>query len=478
MNRRTAIEIRNDVVTGQRTATEVLDETLAAITANDDRLHSFLTVDEPHAREQVAALERRRRAGESPGPLWGVPFSVKDTYDTAGVRTTYGSRVFADHVPTKDAEFVRRIRHAGGILVGKTNTPEFAIYIRSTNDLQPETVNPWDPSRTCGGSSGGAAASIGAGLTTIAVGSDGGGSIRIPAALCGCVGLMPSRGALPRTGGRIGTRRFSSAGPMALDALDAQLLYQVMAGPFAPDGLSRGLSPTGLRHGSGFPASPRMRWIGDSGIPGAEADVVSSVHVAALAFARSHGGNLEEADGIMDASRFSGAFYDMMQADRLSTGGRDLYEDPETNALLTDYSRHQFQKASTVTGLAYSAGVEMQLAALEYMEGLLDGVDLLVTPTVAFVAPEIPSGDMALPEDARRGFVAFTYLMNYTGLPAVTVPCGVVRGLPVGMQLIGRPGSEELLLGYAARFQDRVYRLPTAPGRPDFAAPLTLGTTR
>ncbi|NVM94302.1 amidase family protein [Arthrobacter wenxiniae] len=478
MNPTTALEIRNDVVTGKRTATEVLDETLAAITASDGRLHSFLTVDERHAREQVAELERRRVAGESPGLLWGVPFSVKDTYDTAGVRTTYGSRVFADHVPTNDAEFVRRIRRAGGILVGKTNTPEFAIYIRSTNDLQPETVNPWDPNRTSGGSSGGAAASIGAGLTTIAVGSDGGGSIRIPAALCGCVGLMPARGALPRTGGRIGTRRFSSAGPMTLDALDAQLLYQVMAGPFAPDGLSRGLTPTGLRQGTGFPASPRMRWIGDSGIPGAEDDVVSAVHAAALAFARSHGGTLEERDEIMDAGRFSGAFYDMMQADRLSTGGRELYENPETRALLTDYSRHQFQRATTVSGAAYSAGVEMQLAALEYMEELLDGVDLLVTPTVAFVAPEIPIGDLALPEDARRGFVAFTYLMNYTGLPAVTVPCGVVRGLPVGMQLIGRPGSEELLLAYAARFQERVYRLPSAPVHPYFEATLTSGSNR
>src|SRR5699024_2399807 len=145
----------------------------------------------------------RRRAGEPPGPLWGVPFTVKDTFDTADMRTTYGSRLYAESVPQDDAELVRRVRAAGAILLGKTNTPEFAIHIRTVNDIAPETRNPWNPALTSGGSSGGAAASVSAGITPIAIGSDGGGSVRIPSALCGTVGLLPSRGAIPRSRGGI-----------------------------------------------------------------------------------------------------------------------------------------------------------------------------------------------------------------------------------------------------------------------------------
>lgn len=458
-----ALELRNAVVDGVLSAGEVLDETLAGIGKTDPSLHAFLTVDEEHAREQVRELDRRRAAGEEPGPLWGVPFSVKDVFDTRGVRTTYGSRVYDHHVPDHDAELVHRIRRAGGILVGKTNTPEFAIYIRTVNDLQPETRNPWDPACTTGGSSGGAAASIAAGLTTIAVGSDGGGSIRVPAALCGCVGLMPSRGALPRTGGRIGTRRFSAGGPITLDARDAHVLHQVMAGPYAGDGLSRGLLPTGIRQPAGIPATPRVRWIGDSGVPGADGEVVAAAYEAAAGFARECGGRLDETVATLDSPRFSEAFYDMMQADRFSTGGEEIFRDEKANALLTDYGRHQFARGSAVTGAAYSAAVETQLKAVEHLERLLDGVDVVATPTVPFTAPRIPDGDLELPEDARRGFVAFTFLLNYTGFPAVTVPCGTVRSMPAGLQLIGRPGSEDVLMSYAATFQDRVFRLPPVP---------------
>jgi Asp-tRNA(Asn)/Glu-tRNA(Gln) amidotransferase A subunit family amidase len=468
-----AVSIRSAIVAGETTAREVLDETIRTIREVDPLVNSFITVDAEHAHSQVDLLERRAAAGETPGPLWGVPFSVKDTYDTAGVRTTYGSRVFADHVPDKDAELVRRIRAAGGILVGKTNAPEFAIYIRTVNDLQPETLNPWDITRTSGGSSGGAASSIGAGLTSIAVGSDGGGSIRIPAALCGNVGLMPSRGSIPRTGGRIGTRRFSSAGPQALDARDAAVLYRVMAGPSGADGLSRGLMPTGLVRRSWPGPVPRLRWIGESGVSGSEDDVVETVAAATREFAAALGTTVDTSIVSLESGQFSEAFYDMMQADRLSTGGGDLLGHAASNALLTDYGRHQFERGAAVTGAAYSAGIEMQLKALEHVDGLFDGVDIVATPTLAFVAPVIPTGGLALPEDARRAFVTFTYLMNYTGFPAITVPAGLVRGLPVGLQLIGRPGSEPQLLELAAQFQDQVFRLPPSPIRSDFAAALT-----
>jgi Asp-tRNA(Asn)/Glu-tRNA(Gln) amidotransferase A subunit family amidase len=463
MTPRTATEIRSAIVTGKLTAREIVLDTLERIHALDRRLHSFITVADDHALRQVDELERRAAAGEEPGPLWGVPFSVKDVYDTAGVRTTYGSRIFRDHVPSRDAELVSRIRRAGGILVGKTNTPEFAIYIRTVNELQPETVNPWHLSRTPGGSSGGAAASVAAALTPVAVGSDGGGSVRIPAALCGVVGLMPSRGSIPRNGGHIGTRRFSAAGPLALDAADALTLWQVMRGPSAHDGLTRGLLPTGVSAPSAPEEPPRLRWIGESGAPGAEPDVVKTVNAAARALADTLGAGLKAHSASLDSPRFAGAFYTMMQADRLSTGGQALIDNPTARDALTNYARHHLEQATQIDGAAYSAAIEMQLEATEHLDGLLEGADVLLTPTLGFVAPEIPAGPESLPEDARRGFVAFTFLMNYTGFPAATVPCGLVRGLPVGLQLIGRPGSEHMLLSLCQRFQNSIYRLLDAP---------------
>ena len=459
--RPTAAQIRDGILSGELGLAEVVASTLARIRAVDGQLHSFITIADDHAMRQVEDLERRAAGGEPPGPLWGVPFSVKDVYDTAGVPTTYGSRIYRDHVPERDTELVARIRRAGGILVGKTNTPEFAIYIRTVNELQPETVNPWDPSRTTGGSSGGAAASVAAGLTPVAVGSDGGGSVRIPSALCGTVGLMPSRGSVPRPRRTIGTRRFSAAGPIATDAADALTLWRVMRGPSVHDPLSRGLHPTGVVHESRVAGALGLRWIGDSGVDGAETDVVEACLEAASQLAESLGSALETPQMSMNAPRFSDAFYTMMQADRISTGGLALLDDPTTRAHITAYARHHFEQAARLDAAAYSAALEMQLEATEHVVRLLDGADVLLTPTLAFIAPEISLGPESLPEDARRGFVAYTFLLNYTGFPAVTVPCGLVRGLPVGLQMIGRPGSEETLLELCRHFQQAVYRIPS-----------------
>jgi Asp-tRNA(Asn)/Glu-tRNA(Gln) amidotransferase A subunit family amidase len=451
-----AQEIREAVASGRVSARDVTLNTLARIRSLDADLHSFITVDEEHALEQLADLERRAAAGEPPGPLWGVPFSVKDLYNTRGVRTTYGSRVFAEHVPDADAIAVARVRRAGGILVGKTNTPEFGIYIRTVNDLQPETVNPWDRSRTTGGSSGGAAASVAAGLTPVAIGSDGGGSVRIPAALCGVCGLMPSRGSVPRGGGYIGTRCFSSAGPIARRASDALLLWRVMAGPDPSDPLSQLSVQRTFGQDAPGGGRPRLRWVEDSGIPGAEADVIVAARAAAMQLGQVLGVDVDQRAASLQSARFAEDFYAIMQADRVSTGGGELMADPARRSLLTEYSRHQFEMGARVTGADYSRALETRIRAAEHLLALLDSVDVLLTPTLGFVAPEITNAPDALPEDARRGFVAFTFLMNYTGFPAATVPCAVVRGLPVGLQLVGRPGSEERLMRLSQTVQDEL----------------------
>lgn len=457
-----ASEIQVAVASGRTSARKIATSSLRRIEELDASLHCFLTVDPDLALAEADRTDQQIAAGEPIGPLAGVPFSVKDLYDTAGLRTTYGSRVFTDHVPTQDAEIVHRMRAAGAVLVGKTNTPEFAIYIRTTNDLMPETINPWDLSRSCGGSSGGAASSVAAGMTPVALASDGGGSTRIPAALCGVVGIFPSRGAVPRGGGRVSTRRFSSAGPIAVQAHDAKLVLSVIRGPSPSDPLSRGLYPTGVPSGQWPAAKPRIRWVGDSGRQ-ANTTVVNAIHRAALSLAETTGTPLWDTDDSFETPRFSEAFYDIMQADRYSTGGELLHTDPASNALLTSYTRHHFDAAAKVSGSNYSRALEMQLEATDKLLSLFDDVDVVACPTVGEVAPALSQPVDALPEDARRAFVAFTFLCNLTGFPAATVPCGLVEGLPIGLQLIGRPGSDDQLLDLCAIFQERVMTMPRPP---------------
>lgn len=463
-----AAQMRDLLVSGELSVHDVLDDAVQRIAKTEPTIHALLTVDADSAHRQAEQLIARRRAGEPAGPLWGVPFTVKDTFDTAGMRTTYGSRLFAGSVPEHDTELVRRVRAAGGILLGKTNTPEFAIHIRTVNDIAPETRNPWNPALTSGGSSGGAAAGVSAGITPVAIGSDGGGSVRIPSALCGTVGFLPSRGAIPRSRGGIGTRRFSSAGPHALDAEDAALLLRAMRGPMPGDGLSRGLLPTGLHHpltgrNSAEHSAPRFRWVSDNGFDENDPSIVACASAAIDELSKALGSAVDRRGDSMDAPDFNEAFYTMMQADRHSTGGGALLENPDTASRLTGYARHHFEKARALSAADYSQAIDVQLAALEHMEALLADVEVLATPTVGVPALRVGPGEPTIPEVARKNFVAFTFLMNFTGLPAVSVPCGLVGGMPVGLQLIGRQGSDDLLMDLARLFQARIYRLPASP---------------
>ncbi|WP_413098703.1 amidase [Streptomyces sp. Inha503] len=442
-----------------RSAVTATRESLDRIRDRDPGLHAFLTVCPERA---LADAEAADAAPDRPGPMHGVPFSVKDTYPTGHVRTTFGSAVFAEHVPERDAPVVARIRRAGGILVGKTNTPEFAIYIRTVNELQPETLNPWDPARICGGSSGGAAASVAAGLTPVALGSDGGGSVRIPAALCGVVGLKPSRGATPAGGGFIGTRRFSVPGPLALRAADARAMWQAMRGPWDAERSTRTFVDRDAPMRSAHPGW-RLRWVADSGRDAAP-EVVEAVRRAVGRLALLDGVEVDDGRLGLDTPRFAEPFYDAMMADRLATGGDRMMADAASRRLLSGYARHHFERAAEVSGARYSESLGRADAAADHLDTLLDGVDFLVTPTTGVIAPEGAGGPPdVLPEIARRELVAYTFLANYTGYPAITVPCGTVAGMPVGLQVLGRPGAEDRLLDVADAVQSHVFPPRPAP---------------
>lgn len=435
---------------------------LRMIEERDGALHSFLAVCGERAEAEAARLDEAAPEDRQDQPMRGVPFSVKDTYDTEGVRTTYGSAVFADHVPAADAPVVKRIREAGGILVGKTNTPEFAVYIRTINELQPETVNPWDVERISGGSSGGAAASVAAGLTPVALGSDGGGSVRIPAALCGVVGLKPSRGAAAAGGGFIGTRRFSMPGPLALRVADARAMWRAMRGPHAAERSTLDFVDSDVAAATSS-SGWRIRWVPESG-RSSFTDVLSSVRQSLHRLALVDGIDVEDSDLSLDAPRFADSFYNAMMADRLSTGGGQLMADETARAKLSGYGRHHLERASTVSGADYSESLRCGDLAANHLDDLLRGVDFLATPTTGLVAPlGVGRPAEALPEDARRELVSYTFIANYTGYAAVTVPCGLVEGMPVGLQLIGRPGSEDRMLDVAEAVQEHVFAPRLAP---------------
>jgi Asp-tRNA(Asn)/Glu-tRNA(Gln) amidotransferase A subunit family amidase len=457
-----AWRVRELVAARELSPVETTRAALERIAELEPRLHAFLTVAEDAALEQARELERSLAAGDPAGPLAGVPLSVKDNFLTKGIRTTAGSLLYRDLVPAEDSIHSERARRAGAVIVGKTNLPEFALFPRTTNRLGPETVNPWDTGRTCGGSSGGAAASVAAGMTPLAVASDGGGSTRIPAALCGVVGVHPSSGRIPRHGVLgPGTLVFSGAGPITRDVRDAALLFGVLAGPDPRDPTCLKDDPpdylAALDHGV---EGMRLLWLAErSDVDGLDPAVVETAERAAHRFEEA-GAAVEAPDVSIGVDEWFEAFYTIMNADRYATGGQQLYEDPAARGLLSEYARDHFGRGRTVSGAEYSRALAARYRLADRLERLLAGYDLLLTPTVGVVAPRL-DGPIV-----RRPLVGYTFFVNYVGWTAATVPCGLVDGLPVGLHLVARANDEAMLFRAARAFEQlQPWTTARPPGR-------------
>ena len=426
----------------------LVDAVLDAIARTQGTINAFVTVDADGGRSAAREAEAAVMRGASLGPLHGVPFSVKDLTWTRGLRTTMGSRLFEKFVPNEDAVPVARLRAAGAILVGKTTTPEFGHKPFTESPVSGISRNPWDLSRTPGGSSGGAAAAVAAGLGPLALGTDGGGSIRIPAACCGIVGLKPTLGRVPHIHAPDLFANNSFIGPMTRTVADARLAMTVIEGPDARDPYAVAAPMPQA------PATLRIGWaprVGNA-LLDPEVEAVTAQAVQAL------GGIVEPVE--LDFVAEEEAFLVMLQAALAARFGPRLGADRArmSASLVETIERGLSRSASEVLDAA-----QRRSALFRRMVTLFESIDVLATPAISAPAPATgldPFAPFAIGNSAgeaghiRATWYPYTYPFNLTGHPALTVPAGRTRsGLPVGLQLAGRWHEDFLLLDVARQLE-------------------------
>jgi aspartyl-tRNA(Asn)/glutamyl-tRNA(Gln) amidotransferase subunit A len=421
-------------------AREAVGAAIDRIARLDGQLAAFCTLAPEQALADADAVDRRLAAGDPVGPLAGVPIAVKDLISTRGLRTTFGSPLYADNVPDEDDIVVERLRGAGAIVVGKTNTSEFGYGAIGHNRLFPTTRNPWNRELTPGGSSAGSAAAIAAGMLPLALGSDGGGSVRVPAGLTGTFGIKPSWGRVPvypgcrdeTAPGASGWEALEHIGPITRSVADAALALSVLSGPTPKDRHSLpdehldwdDLAPAKLK-------GLRIAYSADLGFAAVDPDVADIAESAAVEFARAFGATLEMVGP--DIGDTQPIFLALVALDTDRAGLRRMAEPlaygftPQLARLLaTDWTADDFTTA--ILGRKRIANQMWRFMA---------SYDLLLTPTAATSAF---SADAEAPDGPTgANWTPFSALANLTGQPAASVPAGfTARGLPVGLQIIGR----------------------------------------
>ena len=443
-----AVELAKAIKRKRLSPVEVVRAILERIEAVNPRVNAYVTVTADSALAAAKQAEKAVMKGEKLGSLHGVPVSIKDMIFTNGVRTTFGCKLLEDFVPEEDAVCVSRLKEAGAIVLGKTNMSEFGFKPLTDNMIFGITRNPWNLEKTPGGSSGGAAAAVACGLGPLAVGADGGGSIRIPSSCCGVFGVKPQLGRVPRYPAVSGGEMITHEGPITRTVGDAALMLDVMGGYHWGDSYSFP-SPrrSFARALKGGVKGMKIAWSPDLGYAAVEPEVKAICEKAAKEFARM-GAAVEEANpgfdnpavhvGTIfgaDALEALSAFGDVAQlADKLSQlTSAMLFVSGDLKA--TDYSKVMFARQD----LTVKMGKFLQI------------YDLLLTPVLP--SPPLPVGF-----DDPVGFlkwVPFTFPFNLTGQPAASVPAGWTRdGLPVGLQIVGRRYDEATVFQAAAAFEE------------------------
>lgn len=413
-------------------------------------LNAFITLCDDEALAEARARDAERREGRRRGPLHGLPVTAKDLVDSRGVRTTSGSRLRADVVPDSDASALARLRAGGAVLLGKTNLHEFAYGVSNVNPHYGPARNPWDRSRISGGSSGGSAVALAAGVGFGSIGTDTGGSIRIPSALCGTVGLKPTYGAVPRDGITPLSWSLDHVGPMARGVDDVTVLFGALSGrelarpePGPLAGLRLGLHETyffeGLSSDVERPVRNAVQVLLGLGMEGVSADV-PEVELQ---------GACRNAIAFAEASSYHEA---------------DIRERPE---LYGEDTRELLRLGLLVSAVDYLAALRARGPIVRAFARAFESFDVLAAPATPSAAPPIGARTLDNGEKLRSGLLRLASPFNTTGFPALSLPCGATGdGRPVGLQLAARPGAEPLLLRVARAFEAEIAREDWSMRRP------------
>jgi aspartyl-tRNA(Asn)/glutamyl-tRNA(Gln) amidotransferase subunit A len=424
------------VAAGQVTSTKLTEECLAKIAELNPTLNAFITVTADQALAQARHADKEIAAGRRIGPLHGMPISLKDLIDQEGVRTTAASLVRKDYVASSDALVTRRLRDAGAVFVGKTNLHEFAFGTTSEDSGFGAVRNPRDPSRSPGGSSGGSAAAVATGMSLGTVGTDTGGSIRIPAAACGIVGLKPEWGHVSASGVVPLSRQLDHVGPLAASVADAWLLYNAMQP--ADDQIGDELEATPLK-------GLRLGKLSGYFFDRLDADVERGV-LDTIALLQQKGASVTEV-ALPHAADMAAIYLHLVFGDAAEYHARTLVTRPQ------DYTtpvRLRLEMARYVLAEDYIRALRGKALIAREVDAALEGVDVLALPALSIPAP--PLGAQTMP--VKGGSDAVRTLMlrcsqpfNLSGHPAISIPCGSTRdGLPIGLQLVGHKGRTPALV--------------------------------
>jgi amidase len=446
-------ELRRAVASRELSPREVVAAVREQVERYNGRINALCTLSETLPAE-AAELEARLAAGEPPGALCGVPVGIKDTTEVGGLRTTYGSPLFADHVPERDALVVSRMRRAGALVVGKTNTPELAAGGNTFNELFGRTRNPWDLQLSAGGSTGGGAAALAAGMIALAEGTDLGGSLRMPASFCGVVGLRPTPGLVPTHPSRLFCDTLSVTGPMARNTADVALLLTVMAGP-APEVVvaecaeGRDFFAAVAR---GPHAGCRLAYCPDLAGIGIDPRVERVCREAVSTLAADGGVEVEEVTIELAGAREA---FLTLRGLWMVTAHRELLD---RLAELGPSVRGNIEAGLRLDPLDVARAEGLRCDVRRELLAVLSRYDQLLTPTMAVppfpVEEDFPRTVGGRAMETYIDWFAPTFVLSLTALPVASVPCGLdEEGLPVGLQVVGRPRSEEEVLALCAQVE-------------------------
>lgn len=432
---------------------ELVSACIARIEAANGPLNAVVALDRDRALETARAAEKTVTSGEPLGPLHGLPVGIKDLTETAGLRTTFGSLLYENHVPARDDRIVAALRRAGAIVLAKTNTPEFGAGAVTTNKVYGMTGNPFDPDRTCGGSSGGSAVALAAGMVPLATGSDFGGSLRIPAAWCGVVGFRPSPGLVPDEKRLRGWSPLSVEGPMARNVGDLALLLSAMAGDDPRDPLSRPVDAHALAYPPAVDlASLRIGISEDLGFAPVDSRVRATFRERMRLISGALGALVPVEPEMRDADE---TFSVLRGAAFLAAHDARAERSPDRLGPQV-LANVEYARSLTLRQVVEAEARQTRIARA--FQKLFERVDVVVCPAVA-VPPFAKTEPHCAEIDGRPmsnyfQWLAITYGLTLTGCPVACLPCGLdPTGMPFGLQICGPKGADRKVLGVAAALE-------------------------